>query len=384
MPAPRVMFVNHTSEIAGAELVLLDLVRRWREASAFLFEDGPLNGAIQRQGLQVITSRWGHGLTKVRRDGSLWNAAPLGGRLGAIALEIAGAARRHDLVYANSQKAFVLSAIATAIARRPLVWHLHDIINGAHFGAAQRRLQVALANRRAARVVVPSEAAAAAFVAGGGRVDLIEIVPNGVDVTRDDRPRSELRTELGLPEGPLAGVFSRLAPWKGQHVLLQALAKLPEVRCILAGDAQFGEQAYASSLRHLVAELGLGDRVHFLGQRDDVPRLMQAVDVMIHPSVDPEPFGRTLVEAMLAGVPVIATNTGAASDILAAGAAGTLVPPNDPDALAAAVTCVLGRSDELTAQVEYAATRAQAHYSVGKMLGAISDLIGRVASGDRA
>lgn len=384
MPAPRVMFVNHTSEIAGAELVLLDLVRRWREASAFLFEDGPLNGAIQRQGLQVITSRWGHGLTKVRRDGSLWNAAPLGGRLGAIALEIAGAARRHDLVYANSQKAFVLSAIATAIARRPLVWHLHDIINGAHFGTAQRRLQVALANRRAARVVVPSEAAAAAFVAGGGRVDLIEIVPNGVDVTRDDRPRSELRTELGLPEGPLAGVFSRLAPWKGQHVLLQALAKLPEVRCILAGDAQFGEQAYASSLRHLVAELGLGDRVHFLGQRDDVPRLMQAVDVMIHPSVDPEPFGRTLVEAMLAGVPVIATNTGAASDILAAGAAGTLVPPNDPDALAAAVTCVLGRSDELTAQVEYAATRAQAHYSVGKMLGAISDLIGRVASGERA
>ncbi len=83
-------------------------------------------------------------------------------------------------------------------------------------------------------------------------------------------------------------------------------------------------------LNRMVADLGLGDRVHFLGQRGDVPRLMRAVDAMIHPSIDPEPFGRTLVEAMLADVPVIATDAGAASDILEAGKAGTLVPPGEP------------------------------------------------------
>lgn len=380
---PRVMFVNHTSAIAGAELVLLDLVRPWRGASAFLFEDGPLNGALERQGLRVITSRWGEGLSSIRRDTSPWKVAPFFGRLGAIACEIAAAARRHEVIYANSQKAFVLAAIASVAARRPLVWHLHDIIDQAHFGAAQRRLQVALANRLAAKVVAPSEATADAFRAAGGRPDLVEVIPNGIEVKRETLSRAELRAALNLPEGKLVGVFSRLAPWKGQHVALQALAKLPDVQCILAGGALFGEQAYADSLRQLAGDLGVAERTRFLGHRSDAPRLMHAVDAMIHPSVSPEPFGRTLVEAMLARAPVIATDAGAASDILAGGAAGALVPPNDPDALAAAVARVLARPDECAAQLDFAENRARARYGVGPMIAAVSDLIGRVAAGAR-
>ena len=92
------------------------------------------------------------------------------------------------------------------------------------------------------------------------------------------------------------GVFSRLAAWKGQHVVVQALAHLPEVNCIIVGDALFGEQAYAERLTTLINDLGLAGRIHFLGHRADVPKLMRAVDVMVHPSIAPEPFGRTLVE----------------------------------------------------------------------------------------
>ena len=345
MSVPRVMFVNHTSKIAGAELVLLDLVRPWQRASAFLFEDGPLNGAMNRLGLQVIRSRWGEGLSGIHRDGSLWKAAPLACRLCAIVTEIGYAARRHDVIYANSQKAFVLAAFATLFARRPLVWHLHDIMDGAHFGSMQRRLQVALANRLAARVIVPSDAAAAAFVGAGGRRDIVEVVPNGISVAPDTGAREQIRKELALPDAPLVGVFSRLAPWKGQHVALQAIAKLPGVHGIIVGDALFGENDYAASLRELVAKLGIAERVHFLGHRSDVAELMRAVDVMVHPSVHPEPFGRTLVEAMLAGVPVIATDTGAASDILQGGKAGTLVRPDDADDIAAAIARVLADPD---------------------------------------
>jgi glycosyltransferase involved in cell wall biosynthesis len=186
---------------------------------------------------------------------------------------------------------------------------------------------------------------------------------------------------LKLPEGPLVGVFSRLAAWKGQHIVLQALAKTPGVSCIIAGAALFGEEPYAEKLNRMVADLGLGDRVHFLGQRNDVPRLMRAVDAMIHPSIDPEPFGRTLVEAMLADVPVIATDAGAASDILEAGKAGTLVPPGDADALAAAITKVMSRPPELASQLHYAEARARSHYSVDQMLQTVSNLIGRAAAG---
>ncbi|WP_245431276.1 glycosyltransferase family 4 protein, partial [Rhodoplanes roseus] len=306
------------------------------------------------------------------------------GRLAGVTMEIAGAARRHDVVYANSQKAFVLAALANAVARRPLVWHLHDIIDGSHFGGGQRRLQVALANRFAARVVVPSEPAAVAFANAGGRTDLVEVVPNGVDIVRDPRTRDALRRDLGLPEGPLFGVFSRLAPWKGQHVVLDALAALPEARCIVVGDALFGEKAYAAALRAQAERLGLGDRVLFLGHRGDVPVLMQAVDAMVHPSVSPEPFGRTLIEAMLARTPVIATDTGAASDILDGGAAGTLVTPNDPAALRAALAGVLSSPESLAARIDVAEARARARYGVAAMQDAVSAVIARVAAGARA
>lgn len=381
MSAPRVMFVSHTGSISGAELVLLDVVQPWAGATAFLFEDGPFDQALARKGLNVTVSHWGQGLSQVRRDSSILKVVPLVGRLCAIVVEVARAARRHDVVYANSQKAFVLGAIATTLARRPLIWHLHDIITGVHFGVMQRRVQVALANFCATKVIVPSQVAADAFIAEGGRKNLVEVVANGLDTIPESKSPGEIRQELGLPDGPLVGVFSRLAPWKGQHVVLQALAQLPGVSCIIAGDALFGEQAYAARLNRMVDDLGLAGRVHFLGQRSDVPRLMSAVDAVIHPSIDPEPFGRTLVEAMLAGVPVIATDAGAASDILEAGKAGTLVPPDDADALAKAISMVMSRPAGLPAQLDHAVDRARSHYGVAQMLQSISGLIGRVATG---
>ncbi len=380
MPGPRVLFVNHISIGAGAELVLLDLVQAWAGASAYLFEEGPLNAGMRDRGVHVQVARWGSGLASVRRDSSLLRAVPLAGRLAATTLGLAWAARRHDVIYANSQKAFVLASAAAVLARRPLIWHLHDIISSEHFGQGQRRLQVGLANRCAARVIVPSEVAAAAFTAAGGREGLVHVIPNGIDLVRDLLPPQALREQLGLPPGPLIGVFSRLAPWKGQHVVLQALARLPGVRCILAGAALFGEHAYARTLHELARDLGIADRVQFLGQRSDVPRLMQACDAVIHPSVDPEPFGRTLIEAMLMRVPLIASDTGAPSEILEGGAAGMLVPPGDVSALVAAVAGVLANPLGSAAQLDRAEARAQSQYGVVAMRTETVDLIGRVVA----
>ena len=381
MSRERVLFVDHTGQIGGAELILLDVVQGRKDSSAFLFEQGPLAKAMAERGLPVIISRWGQGLANFRRDSSWLKALPLFGRLAAITAELARTARAHDVVYANSQKAFVLSAIANLVARRPLIWHLHDIISSAHFGAPQRRMQVGLANRFATKVIVPSEAAAAAFIEAGGLRSLVEVVPNGLAVEPVSASRQELRQRLGLPSGPLVGVFSRLAQWKGQHVLIEALAKLPDVHGIIVGDALFGEQDYAARLTRLVADLGLRDRVHFLGHRNDVPLLMQTVDAMVHPSIDPEPFGRTLVEAMLAGVPVIATDAGAAPDILEHGRAGLLVPPGDARALAEALDAVLAEPEILAPQLDYASRRARTHYSLARMLDSIGLLIRNVHTG---
>lgn len=379
---PGVLVVDHSSRLAGAELVLLDVVRAFGSGStAFLFEDGPLRGALAAQGLAVAVSRRAGSFSRVKRDRSLARALPYAGGLAGVVGEITRHARRHSLVYANSQKAFVLAAPAAFLARRPLVWHLHDILSPAHFAVAQRRLVVALANRFASRVIVPSAATAAAFTKAGGRESLLRVVPNGLDIPPESASVAELRADLGLPDGFLFGVFSRLAPWKGQRVALEALVDLPDARCVIAGAALFGEDSYAQSLRDIAVRLGVADRVLFLGHRSDVPRLMRAMDAIVHPSVDPEPFGRTLVEAMLCRVPVIAAWSGAAPDILDDGRAGFLVPPGDAAALADALRSIMWCGVELSAIVDLAEHRARLFYSRARMVTGIRAVVAPLAIG---
>ena len=381
MTPPRVLFLSHTGAVSGAEMVLLDVVGACRNPAAFLFEDGILGAKLRDLGVQVFASRFGRGFSGIRRGGNLIKAVPLLGKMAALVVELALLARRYDVLYANSQKAFVLGSLAAGLARLPLIWHLHDIVAKAHFGAGQRQFQIGLANRFARCVIAPSKPVADAFVAEGGRASLPCIVPNGLAIEPCATPKEELRRRLGLPAGPLIGVFSRLAPWKGQHVVLLALAKLPGVHCIVAGSPLFGEDAYVESLHALASSLDIASRVTFLGQRSDVPELMRAADAVVHPSVDPEPFGRTLVEAMLAQTPVVATDAGAAAEILSSGAAGMLVPPGDADALAEAVRKALCPGAALEAQIEAAEARAREVYGVEAMRSAIAALIERVANG---
>lgn len=378
MALPRVLFVNQTGVMSGAEYVLANLSSAWPSASAFLFEGGPLEEALRRNGLQVMVAPEGARLGSIKRDQSLFSALPLASRLLRLIGAVASAARAHDVVYANSQKAFLLAALASFLHGRPLVWHLHDIMDDRHFGGAQRTLQIGLANRRAKSVIVPSRAAADAFVKAGGRPGLVHVVPNGIDLAP---PPIRSRADLGLPEGPLVGVFSRLAPWKGQHVVVDALRSLPELNCILVGSALFGEDAYGEKLMQHVQEAGLSDRVHFLGQRNDVRVLMQAVDVVIHPSVDPEPFGLTLVEAMSVGTPLIATDAGAASEILEEGRAGYLIPPGDPAALADALNHYLADSGPFRDRARHGLSRVDALYGLSTMHEAVSGIVTRAAEG---
>lgn len=222
--------------------------------------------------------------------------------------------------------------------------------------------------------MVPSSAAARAFIAAGGRAELVQIVANGLDMTSGP-PLA--RIALGLPVGKLFGVFSRLAPWKGQHVELEALAQMPDAAYVIVGSALFGEDAYEARLCAQAADPALAGRVHFLGQRSDVGVLMQAVDAVVHPSIHPEPFGRTLVEAMRMGRPVIATDAGASAEILEEGRAGTLVPPGDAPALAAALRHAFQQPDP--AQLIYAEARARTVYGAAAMQAALAAIIQQAA-----
>jgi glycosyltransferase involved in cell wall biosynthesis len=351
-----VLFVDHAAAMGGAEWMLLDLARAYGDPhdaptggpqgegarAVVLLEEGPFRRHLEQAGVPVAVVAAPSAVHGVRRGGGLAASLRAAPGVAATASRLARRARRYDVVYANSQKALVVGAVAARLAWRPLVWHLHDLLTADHFSRARRRLAVGLANRFAARVVCNSEATAAAFAAAGGDRRRTRVVYNGIRASAfdavTDAETQALRRRLGVDARPLVGVFSRLAPWKGQHVLLDALDRLPGWQALLVGDALFAEDGpYAAALRARAAAPGLAGRVHFLGFRDDVPALVKACDVVAHTSVAPEPFGRVIVEGMLAGRPVVAADAGGAREIVEDGRTGRLVAPGDAGALAAAL-----------------------------------------------
>jgi glycosyltransferase involved in cell wall biosynthesis len=144
------------------------------------------------------------------------------------------------------------------------------------------------------------------------------------------------------------GIVGRLAPWKGQDLFLRAFAEaFPEgdAEAVVIGAALFGEDQYAGSLHRLVRELGLEGRVAFTGFRDDVAGELSQLDVLVHASTIPEPFGQVLVEGMAARLPVLAPDAGGPAEIITHGRDGLLYPMGDQHALARELRTVASDPD---------------------------------------
>ncbi|ULK95953.1 glycosyltransferase family 4 protein [Bradyrhizobium sp. I71] len=344
------LFVSQTAEKGGAELFMLDLITHGPAGwNGGFFADGTIVQDLAAAGCKPVVLSGGSSVLTVRREASALKLVSVAGGVVTLARALARAAKDYDVVCANSQKALFVSALATRLARRPLVWVLHDIITDPAFSRNTRRAAVLFANLFAARVVANSRASAEAFVAAGGKADRVRIVYCGFDPAAHPQGDAEtgaaLRRRFGLKDGPVVGLFGRLTPWKGQHVLLKALRGVPDVQALIVGSAMFGQDAYEVELRQMVRTEGLEGRVCFAGFQKDVAALMAGVDIVVHTSTHAEPFGRVVVEGMLAGRPVIATSGGGVNEIVTEGEDGLLVSPDDPAALAAAISRLLADPD---------------------------------------
>ncbi len=190
--------------------------------------------------------------------------------------------------------------------------------------------------------------------------------------------RQRLRQELATPADAVVILqASRLEAWKGQGLLLEALARLDRGRAWvawIAGGAQHpGEARFAAELRAQAKTLGLAERVRWLGERRDVAALMQAADVFCQPNTQPEPFGLVFVEALAAGLPVVSTVGGGASEIVTADC-GLLVEPQ-PEALAAALTALLDDDRRRQRLAQAAPARAAALCDPERQMRALGTLI---------
>jgi glycosyltransferase involved in cell wall biosynthesis len=338
--APRILAVDQSGVLGGAELSLLEIVKALRSRiEVVLFDDGPFRTALDSAGVTVNVLDAG-ALKNVRKQGgSMPKGQAIKGLL-SLVRATAQRARSADVIYANTQRAMVIGAVAGKLARRPVVWHLRDIVSPEHFGGKQLAIIKWCARLGLTHVIANSAASARAFV------DLtqfdekrVDVVFNGISSepfdALQDVPQSTLRELLGLPQNAfLAGSFSRLARWKGQHVLLEAMVLNPHMHAVLVGAPLFGEDQYEAELHAFVATHKLGERVHFLGFQHDIPACMCAVDAVVHTSITPEPFGRVIVEGMLAQRPVVAARAGGVLEIIDDYQNGVLCTPGDAHGLA--------------------------------------------------
>lgn len=204
----------------------------------------------------------------------------------------------------------------------------------------------------------------------------IRIIPRGVDprlfdpaCVAPDRT-ARLRAAWGVPEhAPLVLFPGRLSRWKGQQVLIQALALMTrsDTFAVFAGDAG-GSGGHARHLARLAAAAGLRDRIRFTGHVADMPAALAAADVVVSASIRPEAFGRVVIEAQAMARPVVATAHGGAAETVEDGATGLLVPPNDPAALASALDRLLALpADERRALGDRARRTVLTRYSSAHM-----------------
>jgi len=349
----KILFLDQSGKPGGAELCLIDIAKPYGDrALVGLFADGPFKTLLQEHCIpvEVLSTQ----AIQVRKQSNFVQALLSLTQLIPLLIKVVKIAKKYDLIYANTQKALVIGALASFFSRRPLVYHLHDILSKEHFSQTNLRVAITLANLFASLVIANSHASQKAFIQAGGKSELTAVVYNGFDHQNYQICESDVKKiqqQLGLEGKFIVGHFSRLAPWKGQHILIDALEKCPpQVTAILVGDALFGEQDYIQELHQQVKALGLENRVKFLGFRSDVPQLMAACNLVAHTSTAPEPFGRVIVEAMLCGTPVVAAKAGGAIELVQNGVNGFLVTPEQPLELAQVINTCL-QETEITATV---------------------------------
>jgi glycosyltransferase involved in cell wall biosynthesis len=362
-PKLRVVYLDHVAVLSGGELALLRLLRALPnvEAHVILAEDGPLVDRLKREGISVEVLAMRERTRLLRKESVQPRRLPLCAVSDTLVYTMMLARRlralRPDVVHTNSLKSGIYGSMAARLVGVPLVWHLRDRMDTEYLP----RLGVLLVRMLACHlphVVISNSQVTRQTL---WRRERSLVISSLVELaSRRDEPPSHA--------GPLVvGIVGRLAPWKGQDVFLRAFAEAfphGQERALVVGAPLFGdaEIAYADMLRRLADELGIASRVEFRGHREDIAAELHTIDVLVHASTTPEPFGQVVIEGMSAQMPVVASRGGGPEEIISDGVDGMLFPFGDVTALAQ-ILVRLDAEPQLRAQLGCAAARRASDFS---------------------
>jgi len=338
----KVVYLDHVARLSGGEIAMLRLLPHLDRVSphVVLAEDGPLVQELHLAGVSTEVLPLTDSVRHLRKDDVHHRGLSPGvaGTSAAYVLRLAARLRqlRPDLVHSNSLKAGVYGSLAARLAGIPMIWHVRDRIEEDYLPRAAVTLVRRMTRYLATAVVANSKSTMQTLAAPSKPVVIYSVLPEVMSHV-PMRPRTNGR--------PLTfGIVGRLAPWKGQELFLRAFARAfprGDERATVVGGALFGEDEYARTLPRLAEALGIGARVELRGHRPDVWDELATIDVLVHASLSPEPFGQVILEGMAAGVPVIAARAGGPAEILRHDVTGVLYESGDLGGLASAMRRML-------------------------------------------
>ena len=392
-------YLTPSGQLGGAEIVLLDLMTSIRQAepdwrvNLVLGSDGPLVSRAEELGVTTLVLNFPRAVARLgdagvggpagKQVGKLALAGRLAGSTPALALYVkklraALAALRPDLIHTNGFKMHILGAWS-APQGVPVIWHVHDYVSKRPVMA---RLLRRNSNRCAGAIANSQSVAADLKSICDGRLK-VQTIHNGIDLDRftPDGARLDLDCLAGLDaaEGGtvrvgLIGAFSR---WKGHGVFLKSLALLPKrlkIRGYIIGDAIYatdGSQYRMMELRAMAERLGVADRVGFTGFVADVPAAMRALDIVVHASTEPEPFGLVIAEAMACGRAVIASSAGGATELFTENVDALGHAPGDAVGLAGLIERLSADSQLRSGLGTGGRAKAETRFARGRMAGEV-------------
>ena len=338
----RVLFYNHTTNISGAERVLLLALERLDRTLIEPFvvcPEGELSRECIRLEVPVRSIRELNARFTVRPDKLAIYFLSLLKTIGELRNEIIRA--EVDAVHANSIRAGIAALFATLWTGHIVFWHVHDELKP-HPISTVTRLLVRVFRR--CRVIAVSEATASSFrgltLIGSRMAKRVMVIHNAVDLENfgNDGKRRQLRNDLGLvQESFLFGIVGQITPRKGQLELVETFAKaakrMPLAKLLVVGKPIFNDDTiYKSRVDQAVRDLGLTGRVLFLGQRQDAVRVIKELGALVINSSS-EAFVMVAIEAMACGTPVIATDVGGTREMIQHQFNGWLIDHGDEDQL---------------------------------------------------
>lgn len=344
--ALSILYVNHVSYMGGAETSLIELTDNIDKSKYRVIVACPASGELveklSQRDAEHVTIRGGV-LKRTFNPFSLIAFAYYF-IVNAVKLSYIIRWRKVRIIHANSFTSCLFCSISAKTCGIPIIWHMRDLVKMRLFN----KIFINYAGSMANIVVATTTVMKNNLISLGVAPDKICIIHNGIDLKKYNTTPTNgeiIRKEFGISlYTPLVGIVGQLTAWKGHRDFVRAAfivaERYPSAKFLIVGKTIIGDNHYGQELAGLVTKLGLDGHIIFTGFRSDMSNIMAALDILVSASWE-EPFGRTIIESMAAGKPVIATNAGGVPDIIENGVNGILVPPRNPQRLADGILKVL-------------------------------------------